>query len=31
MGIDRTVTAEDHLQALATGRAAVLETLARCS
>jgi hypothetical protein len=29
MGIDRTVTAEDHLQALATGRAAVLETLAQ--
>jgi 4-carboxymuconolactone decarboxylase len=29
MGIDRTVTTEDHLQALATGQAAVLETLAQ--
>jgi hypothetical protein len=29
IGIDRSVTAEDHLQALATGRAAVLETLAQ--
>lgn len=29
IGIDRSVTAEDHLQALATGRAAVLEALAQ--
>jgi 4-carboxymuconolactone decarboxylase len=27
IGIDRSVTAEDHLRALATGQAAVLETL----